>query len=449
MKKIGRNDPCPCGSGQKYKKCCMVKSYSPNAAGKEQSINQRLVQDIIVFTREHYGHTIEEAYQYFWGDFDLKEHLDSDGLDLADINFGEWLVYDWEPEEDGEKKIIDLYMEKARGLSEDYKDILFRMKDALISLYEIQEVFYGEGLLVKDILSGEEYNVKEKTASMGLVKWDIFAARLLRLDDNVILSGCLYHYPAARKDTIINHIKKYFKDYQKKHAQGDIHGFLRRNSNIFNFYWCESFRNPFRPTLMTTTGEPVVFSVAIFEICDRDVVLKGLKKISEFEETEKGVMRWLGKPKANDSSTILGIVRIQGNKLKLECNSRERLERGKVLLINNLSGSISHKVDTVQDIYQAMKNMPIPPQNIESGIPKEIEMEMYNQLMRKHYERWLDEEIPALGGNTPLETVGRPHGKKKVAELLKGIENMEERRKLKGEPWFDTSWLWEKLGLER
>lgn len=22
--KIGRNDPCPCGSGQKYKKCCSV-----------------------------------------------------------------------------------------------------------------------------------------------------------------------------------------------------------------------------------------------------------------------------------------------------------------------------------------------------------------------------------------------------------------------------------------
>jgi uncharacterized protein YecA (UPF0149 family) len=21
-KKVGRNDPCPCGSGEKYKKCC-------------------------------------------------------------------------------------------------------------------------------------------------------------------------------------------------------------------------------------------------------------------------------------------------------------------------------------------------------------------------------------------------------------------------------------------
>ncbi len=23
-KKIGRNDPCPCGSGKKYKKCCLT-----------------------------------------------------------------------------------------------------------------------------------------------------------------------------------------------------------------------------------------------------------------------------------------------------------------------------------------------------------------------------------------------------------------------------------------
>ena len=25
-KKIGRNDPCPCGSGKKYKHCCMRKN---------------------------------------------------------------------------------------------------------------------------------------------------------------------------------------------------------------------------------------------------------------------------------------------------------------------------------------------------------------------------------------------------------------------------------------
>ena len=26
--KVGRNDPCPCGSGKKYKKCCLLKPAS-------------------------------------------------------------------------------------------------------------------------------------------------------------------------------------------------------------------------------------------------------------------------------------------------------------------------------------------------------------------------------------------------------------------------------------
>lgn len=28
MEKVGRNDPCPCGSGKKYKKCCESTSRS-------------------------------------------------------------------------------------------------------------------------------------------------------------------------------------------------------------------------------------------------------------------------------------------------------------------------------------------------------------------------------------------------------------------------------------
>lgn len=29
---IGRNEPCPCGSGQKYKKCCLAKDAAAEAA---------------------------------------------------------------------------------------------------------------------------------------------------------------------------------------------------------------------------------------------------------------------------------------------------------------------------------------------------------------------------------------------------------------------------------
>lgn len=27
MQKVGRNDPCPCGSGKKFKKCCELKKH--------------------------------------------------------------------------------------------------------------------------------------------------------------------------------------------------------------------------------------------------------------------------------------------------------------------------------------------------------------------------------------------------------------------------------------
>ncbi|MDQ3419730.1 MAG: SEC-C metal-binding domain-containing protein [Acidobacteriota bacterium] len=30
--KTGRNDPCPCGSGQKYKRCCLARAEATRPA---------------------------------------------------------------------------------------------------------------------------------------------------------------------------------------------------------------------------------------------------------------------------------------------------------------------------------------------------------------------------------------------------------------------------------
>ncbi|MCB1084882.1 MAG: SEC-C domain-containing protein [Chlamydiia bacterium] len=56
MKEVGRNDPCPCGSGKKYKKCCASKpplkrrSFtqmpSPEAKGSIQRITGVLSQTL-------------------------------------------------------------------------------------------------------------------------------------------------------------------------------------------------------------------------------------------------------------------------------------------------------------------------------------------------------------------------------------------------------------------
>lgn len=38
MEKVGRNDPCPCGSGKKFKKCCEAK-VSRRSIGSAQLIS--------------------------------------------------------------------------------------------------------------------------------------------------------------------------------------------------------------------------------------------------------------------------------------------------------------------------------------------------------------------------------------------------------------------------
>lgn len=38
IKKIGRNDPCPCGSGKKYKKCCLDTRKDPVLKGQNRIV---------------------------------------------------------------------------------------------------------------------------------------------------------------------------------------------------------------------------------------------------------------------------------------------------------------------------------------------------------------------------------------------------------------------------
>ena len=46
--KVGRNDPCPCGSGEKYKNCCIKKgeSFLKKMARKEKKRRRKEAQKL-------------------------------------------------------------------------------------------------------------------------------------------------------------------------------------------------------------------------------------------------------------------------------------------------------------------------------------------------------------------------------------------------------------------
>lgn len=447
MIKTGRNDPCPCGSGKKYKKCCLVADYVE--PGKEESIRARLVQDLLRFFKKNFLDSLNDAHSIFWGDFEPEKYLDKETIHLANINFWEWIVYDYLVDEENDKTLIDLYMENNKRLSPDEHRILTMMKNSVISLYEVQEVFPEKGLLLKDLLLGGEYDVMEKAATRSLRKWDIFAARLLLVDGTYIMSGSVYPYPLKQKERILDDFHEVSRDYKKDFPNDTVDELLKRNSDVFNFYWYDLIQNPPPLKLATTSGEPFLFSKAIFDIKNKEAVISGLKQIEGFEQDKDG-FGWFGKRDKGGSATILGNIEIKGDTLILECNSKNRLERGKKLIIKGASGSLVHKMDSFQDPMQALKSHEGKPETKdENKIPMEIQQQIYTQFMQKHSEKWLREKIPALGGKTPLQAIKTKEGRKRVVELLKTFENSEEHNKKEGRPFYDLSWMWERLGLER
>jgi SEC-C motif len=91
MSSVGRNDPCPCGSGLKFKRCCLKKEQTTAAytAGDRDSALAKLMR---FATRSEFDDKHREALALFWGDWlseepdeDLKRVVPSfDGLWTAD-----------------------------------------------------------------------------------------------------------------------------------------------------------------------------------------------------------------------------------------------------------------------------------------------------------------------------------------------------------------------------
>ena len=58
-KKIGRNDPCPCGSGKKYKHCCVDRANHQS----EESPTRQVMEDIRESLNSREFSSLEEAQE--------------------------------------------------------------------------------------------------------------------------------------------------------------------------------------------------------------------------------------------------------------------------------------------------------------------------------------------------------------------------------------------------
>src|SRR5689334_8660093 len=109
MPKIGRNDPCPCGSGKKYKQCHLP---IEEAAAAEQLRLRRsvdtLLPKIIVAAQAQAG-AIPDAFERFWdGKYTSAQLEELDDLEgRGGERFLTWFAFDY-PLEDGRTLVEQL-----------------------------------------------------------------------------------------------------------------------------------------------------------------------------------------------------------------------------------------------------------------------------------------------------------------------------------------------------
>ena len=142
-RKVGRNDPCPCGSGKKYKKCHLPREQAERASRRESARDHDLDGELVRELGEYATLRFGSEWWHFNEDFvDPQEALQ---LVIP------WSVYQYRVQG---QSVLEWYLEEhGRHLSRAERSWLAAQQAAWLSVWEVIGVEPGETLTLRDLLS--------------------------------------------------------------------------------------------------------------------------------------------------------------------------------------------------------------------------------------------------------------------------------------------------------
>lgn len=87
------------------------------------------------------------------------------------------------------------------------------------------------------------------------------------------------------------------------------------------------------------------------------------------------------------------------------------------------------------------------PVGAEPAVPEEVRRQELEAAHRKHYEKFLDEPVPALGGKSPRAAAADPAMRPQLVDLMKGHLHGLERRCREDNLRLDINWVLDALDL--
>ena len=446
---LGRNDPCWCGSGKKYKKCHLASNEEagpPRAApearsggrsAKEESLRGRLLS----FAAETLSkREMEAALETFAGPFPPRPDDQT-----SELLFLDWLIHDYVSPRLG-RTVIEEFLKRAPGgFTAHQRKMLDDWSRSLYSFFEVQDITPDSGVQVKDLFTGRECFVYDVNSSREMKRWDCALARFEETEGRVMFNGASLILPRR----IVDPLKAWAVAAREESGLG-WGAFLHGNSHKLRqeaLRLMQEDRGPMR--VVSFEGDELVFSKARYQILDEDALRSALDASPALSpEEDTGEYAWLGDEEEGGARRSLGHLKIHGGQLTLECSTRQRLERGKQLLRELADAALRHIADDFTSWQAALRDRPPSVRTPKgSGLPPEVERQLVSQTLARHYRKWPDEPLPALDGKTPRQAVATAEGRVQVLDILKMIDNHEARNRREGRAWYDVSALKKELGV--
>ena len=453
MSAVGRNDPCPCGSGKKYKRCCLGKETPAPGAWTAGERDSALASLMRFSRRAVLDGDRASAELTFWG----RRLVRLTEAEESRLFFYEWFAFDCPLHGGG--TIVERFLARAgTGLRSGERRYLERMRLSHLRPYEVQAVRLDEGLDLLDLWAKKRVRVRERLATRQLVQWDVLAARVvLGPDGEPILDGSPYLYPASGKDLILRVLRRLGRSLRGKLPRRDEATFFKSIGMVFHDLWLELVARRPLPTSVTAEGDEVVLCRAVFDVRDRAALEAALANHPELERQDDGSYAWLAE-KADEAGFRrgFGTFVLEKGRVALETMSRQRAERGRALLEAAAGPAVAYRATSSESVARALDRRRARPGARDrrparpvDEVPPEVAAEIVQAFYERHYRGWLDEPLPALGGRTPREAAGLKSARPKLIALLKDMENLSARERLEGRPAYDFGWMWGELGLPR
>lgn len=238
MPKVGRNDPCPCGSGKKYKQCHLLIEEAAQADQRRlRQAADTLLPKLIAAAQDRSA-DVAPALDRFWnGKYAPDQLAELDDLeDRGAERFLTWFAFDYTLD-DGRTLVEQLAADPgALQLDDAEARLIASWAGVRLRPYAIADVRKGQGMRVRDLLDDAEYAIEDRSASRRVAPGEVLVTHLTPAGERHYIGGAVAHLTADTSEKLREYAALHLEAFTRDHPGATWADLLRARSEALNHF---------------------------------------------------------------------------------------------------------------------------------------------------------------------------------------------------------------------